>query len=73
MKTGAELWRVDGPEDDWGIDVGGGFVGEIFYTAGFAGVATGYNIKLDKAHGNSTAAIQDLIQRHGTRSSTAHQ
>jgi outer membrane protein assembly factor BamB len=46
MKTGAELWRVDGPEDDWGIfDVGGGFAGDIFYTAGFAGVVTGYNIK----------------------------
>ncbi|MCL4430430.1 MAG: PQQ-binding-like beta-propeller repeat protein [Chloroflexi bacterium] len=45
MKTGAELWRVDGPEDDWGIfDVGGGFVGDIFYTAGFAGIVTGYNI-----------------------------
>ena len=45
MKTGQELWRVDGPEDDWGIfDVGGGFVDDIFYTAGFAGIATGYNI-----------------------------
>ena len=46
MKTGAELWRVDGPQDDWGIfDVGGGFVGDIFYTAGFAGIVTGYNIR----------------------------
>jgi hypothetical protein len=45
MATGKELWRVNGPEDDWGIfDVGGGFVGDIFYTAGFAGVVTGYNI-----------------------------
>jgi len=45
METGKELWRVDGPEDDWGIfDVGGGFVGDIFYTAGFAGVVSGYNI-----------------------------
>ena len=36
MKTGNELWRLDGPEDDWGIfDVGGGFAGDIFYTAGF--------------------------------------
>jgi hypothetical protein len=44
MKTGQELWRVDGPENDWGIfDVGGGFVDDIFYTAGFAGVVTGYN------------------------------
>lgn len=45
MKTGNELWRADGPEDDWGIfDVGGGFVGNIFYTAGFAGIVTGYDI-----------------------------
>jgi hypothetical protein len=45
MKTGNELWRLDGPDDDWGIfDVGGGFAGDIFYTAGFAGVVTGYNM-----------------------------
>ena len=45
MKTGNELWRLDGPEDDWGIfDVGGGFAGDIFYTAGFAGIVTGYNM-----------------------------
>ena len=45
MKTGNELWRLDGPEDDWGIfDVGGGFAGDIFYTAGFAGIVSGYNM-----------------------------
>ncbi|MDI9578006.1 MAG: PQQ-binding-like beta-propeller repeat protein [Thermoproteota archaeon] len=46
MATGKELWRADGPEDDWGIfDVGGGFVGDVFYTAGFAGIVTGYDTK----------------------------
>ena len=45
MKTGNELYRLDGPEDDWGIfDVGGGFAGDIFYTAGFAGIVSGYNM-----------------------------
>jgi hypothetical protein len=45
MATGNEKYRLDGPEDDWGIfDVGGGFAGDIFYTAGFAGIVTGYNM-----------------------------
>lgn len=45
MATGSEKYRLDGPEDDWGIfDVGGGFAGDIFYTAGFAGIVSGYNM-----------------------------
>jgi hypothetical protein len=45
MQTGQEKWRLKGPENDWGIfDVGGGFYEDIFFTAGFAGVVTGYNM-----------------------------
>ncbi len=49
MQTGQEKWRLDNPEDDWGIfDVGAGFVNDLFLTAGFAGILTAYNMTTGK-------------------------
>ena len=67
MKTGNELYRVEGPENDWGIfDVGGGFVGDIFYTAGFAGVVTGYNITNGKKQWEFYSGNSGLETTYGT-------
>jgi hypothetical protein len=67
MKTGNELFRVDGPEDDWGIfDVGGGFVGDIFYTAGFAGIVTGYSTRTGEKEWEFYSGNSGLETTYGT-------
>jgi hypothetical protein len=67
MNTGAELWRAPGPEDDWGIfDVGGGFIGDIFYTAGFAGRVMGYNTKTGQLQWEFYSGNSGLDTPYGT-------